>query len=67
MRQGVLPPQVRMRLLKFTLPSGETEVLLTDLGDPITYPYANFFPLYGRRWGQETYYDRFKHIFEVER
>jgi len=66
-RQGVLPPQMRVRLLKFTLPSGETEVLLTDLCDQATYPYADFFPLYGRRWGQETYYDRFKHIFEVER
>lgn len=66
-RQGVLPPQVRVRLLKFTLPSGETEVLLTDLMDQTTYPATDFFPLYGRRWGQETYYDRFKHIFEVER
>lgn len=66
-RQGVLPPKIHVRLLKFRLPSGETEVLVTDLCDPTTYPQADFFPLYGRRWGQETYYDRFKHIFEVER
>ncbi len=66
-RQGSLPATVRVRLLKFTLPSGETEVLLTDLCDPSAYPRADFFPLYGRRWGQETYYDRFKNIFEVER
>lgn len=66
-RHGVLPPTVRVRLLKFQLPSGETEVLLTDLCDPDAYPAADFYPLYGRRWGQETYYDRFKHLFEVER
>lgn len=66
-RQGQVPTQLRLRLLKFTLPSGETEVLLTDLCDATRYPHAEFFRLYGRRWGQETYYDRFKHIFEVER
>ena len=66
-RQGVLPSHVRVRLLKFILPSGETEVLVTDLCEPRVYPHADFFPLYGRRWGQETYYERFKHIFEVER
>jgi hypothetical protein len=66
-RHGLLPATLRVRLLKFRLPSGETEVLLTDLCDATTYPRADFFALYGRRWGQETYYDRFKHIFEVER
>jgi hypothetical protein len=66
-RQHELPPSVQVRLLKFTLPSGEIEVVLTDLCDPQTYPHADFYPLYGRRWGQETYYDRFKNIFEVER
>jgi hypothetical protein len=66
-RQGLLPARLRLRLLKFRLPSGQTEVLLTDLCDATTYPAAEFFALYGRRWGQETYYDRFKHIFEVER
>ena len=64
---GVLPPTLHVRLLKFTLPSGDTEVLLTDLCDPTPYPRAEFFTLYGRRWNQETYYHRFKHICEVER
>ncbi len=66
-QHGVLPPTVRVRLLKFTLPSGDTEVLLTDLCDSMAYPRPEFFTLYGRRWNQETYYHRFKHIFEVER
>jgi hypothetical protein len=66
-RAGTLPPRLTVRLLKFTLPSGAMEVVLTDLCDAQAYPHADFYPLYGRRWGQETYYDRFKNIFEVER
>lgn len=66
-RAGTLPPRVTVRLLKFTLPSGETEVLLTTLLDAQTYPRPLFYALYGQRWGQETYYDRLKNIFEVER
>ena len=64
---GGLPPTVTVRLLKFTLPSAESEVLLTDLCDAVRYPHAEFYSVYGKRWGQETYYDRFKNIFEVER
>lgn len=66
-RAGILPSTLQVRLLKFTLPSGETEVLLTDLCDAHAYPHADFYPLDGRRCGQETYYARFKHIFAVER
>jgi hypothetical protein len=62
-----LPEQVRVRLLKFTLPTGETEVLLTTLCDEQNYPRDEFYQVYGRRWNQETYYDRIKNIFEVER
>jgi len=62
-----LPMQVRVRLMKFTLPTGETEVLLTTLCDKRRYPTAEFYQVYGWRWGNETYYDRLKNIFEVER
>ncbi len=62
-----LPMQVRVRLMKFTLPTGETEVLLTTLCDQRRYPTAEFYQVYGWRWGNETYYDRLKNIFEVER
>jgi len=44
--------------LKFTLPTGETEVLLTTLCDQRRYPTAEFYQVYGWRWGNETYYDR---------
>ena len=66
-RQHQLPEQIRVRLLKFTLETGETEVLLTTLVDQRRYPTAEFQQVYGWRWCQETYYDRVKNIFEVER
>ena len=62
-----LPQAVTVRLLKFTLTTGETEVLLTTLCDQQRYPAAEFYDVYGWRWRQETYYDRVKNIFELER
>lgn len=66
-REHNLPESVRVRLLKFTLPTGETEVLLTTLCDLRQYPREEFYTVYGWRWSDETYYDRIKNIFEVER
>jgi Transposase DDE domain len=62
-----LPEQVTVRLLKFTLPTGETEVLLTTLCDQEKYPREEFYQVYSKRWNQESYYDRIKNIFEIER
>lgn len=62
-----LPTMLRVRLLKVLLPSGEVEVLGTDLLDAHTYPAAEFKVVYGWRWTHETYHDRLKNIFEVER
>jgi hypothetical protein len=62
-----LPEVVTVRLLKFTLTTGETEVLLTTLCDQQRYPHAEFYQVYGWRWQQETWYDRLKNIFELER
>lgn len=62
-----LPENLPVRLLKFTLPSGETEVLLTTLCDQEQYPSEEFYEVYGLRWNDETYYKRIKTIFEVER
>jgi hypothetical protein len=66
-REHNLPEEIQVRLLKFTLESGETEVLLTTLCNRRRYPTAEFYTLYGWRWGDETYYDRIKNIFELER
>lgn len=62
-----LPTEVRVRLLKFRLPTGEPEVLLTTLCDEKKYKKREFFKVYGWRWRDETYFDRIKNIFEVER
>jgi len=62
-----LPTQVTVRLVRVVLESGETEVLLTTLLDAAPYPAAAFKQVYGWRWREETFFDRFKNIFEVER
>jgi hypothetical protein len=65
--QQQLPTTLRVRLVKVLLASGEVEVLGTDLLDAQTYPVAEFKAVYGWRWNHETYHDRLKNIFEIER
>jgi Transposase DDE domain len=62
-----LPTTLRLRLIKVVLPTGEIEVVGTDLLDAQTYPVAEFGMVYGWRWNHETYHDRLKNIFELER
>ena len=66
-KEHELPVEIEVRLLKFKLASGEEEILLTTLCDGRKYPRKEFFQVYGWRWRDETYYDRIKNIFEVER
>jgi hypothetical protein len=66
-REHELPETIEVRLLKFKLETGEEEVLLTTLCDQKKYPRQEFYEVYGWRWGDETYYDRLKNIFELER
>ncbi len=54
-------------MLKFKLKSGEEEVLLTTLCDQKKYRRTEFYKVYGWRWRDETFYDRIKNIFEMER
>jgi hypothetical protein len=61
------PTTLQVRLVKVVLASGDVEVLGTDLLDAQTYPAAEFKAVYGWRWQHETYHDRLKNIFEVER
>jgi len=65
--QQQLPTTLRVRLIKVLLPSGEVEVLGTDLLEARTYPAVEFKVVYGWRWNHETYHDRLKNIFELER
>jgi len=66
-KQHNLPEAVEVRLLKFKLENGEEEVLLTTLCAVKKYPRKEFFKVYGLRWRDETFYDRIKNIFELER
>lgn len=66
-RENKLAESVKVRLLKFELENGEQEVLLTTLCDKRKYPREEFYDVYGWRWRDETYYDRIKNIFELER
>jgi hypothetical protein len=62
-----LAPRLRVRCVKIDLADGEVEVLATSLLDAQAVPVAALKTLYGWQWGVETYYDRLKNIFEVER
>jgi hypothetical protein len=56
---------VRVRVIKFKLPGGETETLITSLMDQ-QYKMRQFKGLYFRRWPIETKYDEVKKKLEVE-
>lgn len=62
-----LARDVRVRLVKVELETGETEVLATSLVDEAEATRDELKQLYGMRWKVETYLDRIKNIFEVER
>jgi hypothetical protein len=62
-----LPTTLTVRVVKVVLATGEVEVVGTDLLDAHTYPAVEFQEVYGWRWQHETYHDRIKNIFEVER
>lgn len=62
-----LAEELEVRLLKFELENGDREVLLTSLSDREKYPAEEFYQVYGWRWRDETFYDRLKNIFELER
>lgn len=66
-RENQLAETLLVRLIKVELDNGEIEVLGTSLIDQKVYPKAEFKTVYSWRWGSETYYDRVKNIFELER
>lgn len=58
------PLEIPVRFVKVVNAKGETEVLATSLTE--VSPEA-LYVLYGKRWGIETYFDRLKNLFELER
>ena len=57
--------QMPLRVVKFILPSGEIETLITDLFDKRMGTNA-FKTLYFKRWPVETKYGELKHKLEIE-
>jgi Transposase DDE domain len=66
-RQEGLSESLRVRLIRVESGDGTQEVLVTTLTDKKAYPASEFKQVYGWRWREETYFDRLKNIFEVER
>jgi hypothetical protein len=58
-----LDEATKIRVVKFQLPSGETETLITDLFD---LPIEEFPALYFKRWPIETKYDVVKNKLALE-
>ena len=65
-QQNGWPEKVRVRLVKIFLDSG-VEVLMNSLLDREQYPPHEIGWVYGRRWGEENFWDRLKNQIEVER
>ena len=58
--------ELKCRLVKVELPTGESEILCTSLTDMEKYPYEDFCELYHYRWNEEEGYKLFKCRVEVE-
>lgn len=54
-----------LRIVKITLSTGETEILITDLLED-KLSGADMGDVYFKRWGIETHFNALKHQFEVE-
>lgn len=66
LRRLGLPEEITVRFVTVRLSTGELEVLATNLLDEQRYPTEEFGPLYGHRWGIETYYGLLKNRLDLE-
>ena len=57
---GLSTESLQVRLLRFRLPNGRTEILMTSLLDADAHPHADFYSLYGLRWRIEEGFKMFK-------
>lgn len=64
--KGLSIEPVAVRLVRVELKSGEVEVLLTSLLDPVAYPHQVFADLYQQRWGIEEGFKTLKCRVELE-
>ncbi|MEQ6390943.1 IS4 family transposase [Bacillaceae bacterium S4-13-58] len=74
--QALVPDQIinlkrkggimQLRAIRFTLPSGEEELLITNIFDE-TFGIQEFKTLYFKRWGIETKYDELKNKLQLQK
>lgn len=58
--------KIKVRMVKFKLPSGQTEILLTNLFDQAVYTINKLKQLYNLRWKVETCYGKQKNQLQME-
>jgi hypothetical protein len=58
--------EIKVRMVKIKLPSGETEILLTNLYSEQLYTIEDLYYLYGMRWTIETSYGMQKNQQQIE-
>lgn len=61
-----LPMELVVRFVSLRLPTGELEVLVTSLLDPVHCPTEEFLEVYHWRWNHETYYHMLKGRLDLE-
>lgn len=65
--KGYISEPLRLRMIKVFLPSGEVEVLVSNLLDQSNYPAEDFSALYFKRWSVEEDFKQQKHTLLIER
>jgi len=66
-REESLQEEVNTRFIRLVLPNGDVEILITNLLDEQEFPASDIGNIYKLRWCVETFFDRLKNIFEVQR
>ena len=61
-----LPHQIKVRFVRVVLPTGENEILITNLLDEKEFPTKEFLHIYNLRWGVESFYDILKNRLGLE-
>lgn len=61
-----LPLELKVRFVSVRLPTGQLEVLATNLFDENAFPARVFLEAYDGRWSIETYYHQLKSTLELE-
>jgi len=65
-KEGLPTEPIKLQLIKITLSTGETEILITSLFSKRDYPYSIFSDLYHQRWSVEEDYKVMKSRLDIE-